>query len=107
MMFTQVQGDELIRKTATEWVTINNVNGRKFYKYNDPSKYVFLPVAGHWESSGYGLSEKYGEYWSTADVTNEGSAFYIVFNYNSLSLNRQASRLCGFSIRPIAPPRPW
>lgn len=107
MMFTQDQGYELIDKdnTTNEWTSINGVNGRKFTSKTDSSKYIFLSAGGEWddEKSGYVGSEGY--YWST--IRWDSSLKWLLF-FGSSKLSMGGNRRWyGYSIRPVAPPRPW
>ena len=38
MMFTKDQGQELIDNTTSEWITLNNTNGRKFINKTDTAE---------------------------------------------------------------------
>ena len=111
MMFTLDQGQELIDNTTSEWVTINNVNGRKFYKYNDPSKYVFLPVAGHWYNTDLNYFNDMGFYWTVGKFgcQYQVNAWALQVHSSSWTWNEPNgfTRCFGQSIRPVAPKRPW
>ena len=109
MMFTKKQGKELIDNTTSEWVTINNINGRKFTNKTDSSKYIFIPGGGwysdHWLNNAGSIV--FG--WSTTIDTSDASeawSIYISSNYISMD-NNSISRNYGCPIRPVAPKRPW
>ena len=109
MMFTKTQGQELIDNTISEWITLNNTNGRKFINKTDTSKYIFLPAAGYWyysESYGstYYLDGSLAQYWSiTGDSSYTSYAWYIQF-LNDRLRTEIGNRGDGQSIRPV---RPW
>lgn len=113
MMFTHNQGKELIDNTASEWTTINGVNGRKFVNKTDDSKYIFLPSGGLWRTDKTHNNTTpedvsiYSYYCSTTILSSNISwAWYLNFG-SSLIRMVDGLRYWGYSIRPVAPKRPW
>ena len=102
MMFTKDQGQELIGNTTSTWISINEVNGRKFTSKSDTFKYIFLPAGGGWNgTTPYGTTT-HGYYWSST-YYDSSNARYIFFSSDNLYMN-YFYRSRGFSIRPV---RPW
>ena len=101
MMFTNIQGHELIYNTISEWLG----SGYKFISKIDTSKYIFLPVAGVYgpEITSAGLD---GYYWTSMTASNSFTypvAWCIYFNYKEIILG--SGHLCnyGMSIRAVRP----
>ena len=102
MMFTQTQGYELIDNTNSEWITLNNVNGRKFTSKTDSSKYIFLPAGGEWWNTNHSYVGSWGSYWSTM-FHGSGLGVHMYFTSSSVHWEGTYGRL-GFSIRSV---RQW
>ena len=101
-MPTMTQCQELINNTNPEWVTLNNVNGRKFINKTDSYKYIFLPSAGEWYGGPYSSEGKNGFYWSTS-YSDHDYAYEIDYANTFVSMNN-TRRSAGKSVRPV---RPW
>ena len=55
---------ELVDNCTNEWMTYNNVNGRKFTSKTNGSS-IFLPAAGEPGSGKVWGAGEYGNYWSS------------------------------------------
>lgn len=95
---TQVEWEELISNTISQWITINGMNGRCFTGRNGNS--LFLPAAGDRWSSPY-VSGGYGYYWSSSlKADNPSNAWTFFFNSNSQHMH-YGLRDGGFSVRAV------
>ena len=107
MMPTNDQGQELIDNTTSEWVTINEVKGRKFTNKTDTSKYIFLPAGGLWGEFGgtsFTMVGSYGFSWcTTIGTSNTLFGCYLRLSSNEFNIDSYY-RECGFTIRAV---RPW
>ena len=107
MMPTKTQCQELLyNNTNSEWITLNNVNGRKFINKTDSSKYIFFPAAGGWDGTNHNNIGSQGSYWSTSLNSYRSLAWFIHILTDDLVI-RSTDHWIGNSIRPIAPKRPW
>ena len=98
-MPSKVQIDELIKKCASEWTTINGVNGRKLTS-NINGGTIFLPAAGYCYNR---LNEagSSGYYWSsTQDPSDVPCAYSRSFSSSGFG-TWDAGRSLGFSVRPV------
>ena len=105
MMFTYVQGRELINNTIHEWTSINGVNGRKYTSKSDTSKYIFFPAGGGWSGTTNSSKTSYGNYWCSSRYSPI-YAWYLYFADGGIAESSNWPWQ-GLSIRPIAPPKPW
>lgn len=96
-MPTKAQFEELIANTTNEWVTINNVNGRKFTASN--GNYIFIPAEGDMYNDALTYIGDYGNYWSKS-ISTINHAYRLDFGKDS-SLVTEGDRNHGFSIRPV------
>lgn len=93
------QIQELINETTSNWIKLDNVNGRHFTSKNGKS--IFIPAAGYawngsllsegseadvWSSTLYASSVNYGRYLSFC-------SYYVGLYYGG--------RYCGFSVRGV------
>ena len=99
MMFTYVQGQELINNTIHEWTTINGVNGYMFTSKTNTSKYIFLPAGGLWYDTVHNVVGLYGYYWS-ATYRSLSGAWCMSTSSSHITLG-DASTNDGLPIRPV------
>lgn len=96
---TYTDFNELKNNTDTEFVTINGVNGRKFMKKTDHTKYVFFPASGHSPQNTVGNVGQLGHYYSST-VGSESAAYFLFFSTQTTSL-QLGQRQYGRTIRPV------
>ena len=94
--------NELITGTTRSWVNINGVNGMKFAKKNDPTKYIFIPAAGVCYKKTLSNQNESGYIWSNGCLSsNPNLAVYLSFGAHFCSL-LNAPRYYGFNLRGVA-----
>ena len=99
-MPTPSQIQELIDNTTSDWIKMDNVNGRLFTSKKN-GKSIFIPTAGNAWSGSLGSSGSDGCVWSS--VLNTGSVRYgqyLVFNSSFVNLSYNG-RYVGFSVRGV------
>ena len=98
-MPTQADWDELISNTTSEWITVNDVSGRKFTAANGKS--LFLPAAGgRWDGSLINAGSN-GYYWSTSLYTDFPSyAWNCNFNSGDVGMY-DGNRNGGHTVRAV------
>ena len=91
---------EFVNNTTSEWVSQNNVFGRKFVGSN--GGYVFIPAAGRYIDDKLKSSGDYGYYWSST-LGDNGLENARVLNFNSeeIHIYRNAYRYHGRTVRPV------
>lgn len=104
---TEEQIQELLSGTTHEWVTIDDVNGMKFWKKGteeptDGNSYIFIPAAGRCYNGNYSGDENnqsniWGISISDADKNN-ACAFYCTEKYTGIYF---PTRCNGYSIRGV------
>ena len=102
MMFTKEQGQELIDNTTSEWITLNNTNGRKFINKTDTSKYIFLPTGGAWAGASLINSVSYAYYWCTAYSSYNNRAFTLHFYSTGIQMD-DYGRMNGYTMHAVRP----
>ncbi len=87
-------------KITTEWITVNEVGGRKFT--SPDGKSIFLPAAGHrWNANLYDKGNN-GYYWtSTLKANSSTSAYYFNFYRGGVEV-WDGERFYGMCIRPLS-----
>ena len=104
MMPTKDQCQELIDNTLSGWIT----TGYKFISKVDTSKYIYLPAAGFWSNTNYDVVAEHGIYWLTTWYQSSTTHVWELYFYSGyLRISENPNRDYGFSIRAIAPPKPW
>ena len=101
-MPSKEQFDELINSsnTSIEWITQNNVNGRKITS-NKNGKSIFLPAAGDYYNSSIINAVSNGYYWScTLAGSRHDYAMYLIFG-SSNCYTVGSNRASGRSVRPV------
>ena len=107
---TEGDFNELLRNTNAEWDSENH--GYKFISKKDPSKYIFLPMAGYkrdlvgtWFDNGKRHCEGSNAYYwtSTLNKQNPNNAMVLKIKSDIISkpVIESSSRWAGFSIRGI------
>lgn len=97
-MPTDIEFSELYLKCSWIWESRNNVNG---YRVVGPNgNWIFLPAAGHYETSISSAGTR-GYYWSSKlSSTNYKSQFLYFYN-TSQSVREEYYRYSGCSVRPV------
>jgi hypothetical protein len=96
-MPTQAEWQELYNNTTSTWITQNGVNGRLFTASNGAS--LFLPAAGRRNNS---IPNSNGYYWSSSLCTDSPlCAWYFGFDSGYPYMDNNATRVAGFSVRPV------
>ena len=103
-MPTKDQCEELINNTDHEWISINEINGRKFTSKSDTSKYIFLPAGSNWLSFEIIGDNHNSIYWSTTKYTSYIWDAWLMHFTSDTSIIRSDGRRTGLPIRGI---RPW
>jgi len=87
----------LLDNCESEWITINNIKGRKFTSYNGNS--IFFPAAG---SFIYGKLDEgiKGRYWSATKTIGTMEAYILYFDSTRPECNEQIVS-SGMTVRPI------
>ena len=101
-MPTKAQLEELRDNTYHEWTAIDGVNGMKFWKKNDSSKYIFIPAAGDcFNGSRYGVGS-WGNVWSASrDESLASDAWRMYFDADDVYVGSYG-RCYGYSVRGVA-----
>ena len=93
--------EELVEETNSEWVTINDVNGRKFISKTDPSKYIFIPASGNRSGSSFNLQGSYGPVWGSSLNISEPDGACCLAVYSDRSNAGYGNRPYGFAVRGV------
>ena len=100
---TKAQIEELLEEnnTTSEWMTLNNVNGRWFTSKKNSCK-VFLPAAGCHEGGELYDAGAHGYYWSSTPYEGDpSSAYYLYFRSGYASWYDDGTRTDGYTVRPV------
>ena len=95
------QIQELIDNTTSNWIKMDNVNGRLFTSENDASKFIFIPASGFaWDGSVQG-SESHGSVWSSmldTGFVDGGQSLFFGSGYANIY---NGGRYHGHSVRGV------
>lgn len=101
-MPTHTQIQELLRNTTNTQTTQNGVNGRLFTSKTDPSKSIFIPMAGFALDGSVGNRGSSGFVWSSMlSISNVNGGQYLSLGLVGASLNNYAVRCHGYSVRGV------
>lgn len=96
---TKADWQELMDNTNAVWDTVNGVNGRTFTAANGNS--IFIPAAGHRNSSNIVNEGNYGGFWAASlDTVAPVSAWDFSFYSGDQEMNR-SNRGLGRSVRAV------
>ena len=94
------QMEELIGNCASEWTTVNDINGRIFIGPNGAG--IFMPAGGYRQNARLRDASYIGNYWaSTQNPSHLYQIYYLNFASGSIA-NDIRGRYYGHTIRPIA-----
>lgn len=95
------QMKELINSnyTTTEWITQNNVYGRKITSKSNGNS-IFLPAAGHRVDDQLEKAGSSGYYWSCSRSSSPWGAHILIFSSSNIKEDSY-DRFWGLSIRPV------
>ena len=102
---TSVEIQELIDDTDHVWVTNyegTGVNGMKFTRKNDTSKYIFIPASGYRSGSSFIDQGEIGDVWSSSLYTTFPDYTYeLFFNSSRTQASKNAHRDVGLVVRGV------
>ena len=97
---TPEQLKELINETTSDWVKMDNVNGRLFTSKNN-GKSIFIPAAGYASNGSVYVSGSYGLVWASM-LDTDGVRYGQYLNFDSSYINLyNYSRYNGLSVRGV------
>lgn len=98
---TDAEWRELLDNCASEWTTLNGVNGMRFTSKKNGNS-IFLPAAAYRKYDNASNDGYYGCYWSSSlDTDHPYCAFYMYFESDRVS-TKYIFRYFGQSVRPVS-----
>ena len=98
---TKDEFESLIENTENEYMEIDGVIGYKFTDNSDSSKFIFLPIGGHYQNGSLESFEYYGEYWTSTPSEQDVYSLFIDGGEGGYSYIVGNSKQNGLNIRPV------
>ena len=99
-MPTSDEINELFNNCSWTWTIQNGVNGYVITSESNGNS-IFLPAAGRRRGEELNFSALYGDYWSASLSKGSNNHACYLNSRSGRFMNRNESRLYGFSVRPV------